>query len=85
MTDAIGNHGITIDMGDMALTFGDGLAGGPVSAWDDKTPTANEESYANVTGATGPDGGYASVESFKYTVSNGSLNPWWLSTFRRFS
>ena len=70
MTDTIGNHGITIDMGDMgALTFGDGLAGGPVSAWDDKTPTANEESYANVTGHTGPDGGYASVESFKYTVS----------------
>ena len=69
MADTIGNHGITIDMGDMgALTFGDGLAGGPVSAWDDKTPTANEESYANVTGATGPDGGYASVESFKYTV-----------------
>ena len=70
MADAIGNHAITIDMGDMgALSFGDGLTGGPVSAWDDKTPTANEESYANVTGATGPDGGYTSAESFKYTVS----------------
>jgi len=70
MTDAIGNHGITIDMGDMgALTFGDGLAGGPVSAWDDKTPSANEESYANVSGVTGPDGGYTSANSFKYTVN----------------
>ena len=63
------NYAIGIGMGDMGtLTFGHGLAGGPVSAWDDKLPSANEESYHGVTGVTGPDGGYASDESFKYTV-----------------
>ena len=63
------NYAIGIGMGDMGtLTFGHGLAGGPVSAWDDKLPTANEESYHGVTGATQPDGGYSSDESFKYTV-----------------
>ena len=63
------NSHFTVDMGDMGtLTFGHGLAGGPVSAWDDKLPTANEESYHGVTGVTGPDGGYSSDESFKYTV-----------------
>ena len=63
------NYAIGIGMGDMGtLTFGHGLAGGPVSAWDDKLPSANEESYHGVTGVTGPDGGYSSDESFKYTV-----------------
>ena len=83
MADTIGNHAITIDMGDMgALSFGDGLTGGPVSAWDDKTPTANEESYFHTADATGPDGGYAASESFKYTVDvmeglqfHGGYNP----------
>ena len=47
------NYAIGIGMGDMGtLTFGHGLAGGPVSAWDDKLPSANEESYHGVTGVT---------------------------------
>ena len=69
---AAGNTDIVVNMGDMGTyTFVKQGSSGPVSSWDDKTPSANEESYANVTGATNPDGGFASANAHLY--SNGNL------------
>jgi outer membrane protein OmpU len=57
---------IATDMGD--LTF-HGLGGsGPIAAWDDVMPSANEESYANVAGHTGPDAGAAGNDTFTYVL-----------------
>ena len=40
----------------------------PVGAWDDVTPSANEEAYALVAGTpTGPDGGTAGNNNWTYT------------------
>jgi outer membrane protein OmpU len=62
------NTEISVNMGDMGTyTFSKAGTGGPVGAWDDVTPTANEEAYANVTGATGPDGGFSTANSHNYT------------------
>ena len=69
---AAGNTDIVVNMGDMGTyTFVKQGVSGPVSSWDDKTPSANEESYANVTGATNPDGGFSSANAHLY--SNGNL------------
>ena len=66
-----GNTEIAVNMGDMGTyTFSKAGTAGPVSAWDDVTPSANEESYANVTGATGPDNGFSSSNSHNYTNSS---------------
>ena len=69
---AAGNTDIVVNMGDMGTyTFVKQGSSGPVSSWDDKTPSANEESYANVTGATNPDDGFSSANAHLY--SNGNL------------
>ena len=69
---AQGNTDIAVNMGDMGTyTFSQQGKSGPVSGWDDMTPSANEESYANVTGATGPDNGVASNNG--HIWENGSL------------
>ena len=68
---AAGNTDIVVNMGDMGTyTFVKQGASGPVSSWDDKTPSANEESYANVTGATNPDDGFSSANAHLYTNGN---------------
>ena len=69
---AAGNTDIVVNMGDMGTyTFVKQGKSGPVSSWDDMTPSANEESYANVTGATNPDDGFSSANAHLY--SNGNL------------
>ena len=69
---AAGNTDIVVNMGDMGTyTFVKQGSSGPVSSWDDMTPSANEESYANVTGATNPDDGFSSANAHLY--SNGNL------------
>ena len=63
-------NSIAIDMGDMGkLTFA-GLGGsGPVAANDDKTPSANEESWANVAGTvTAAATGASGNSGFNYTL-----------------
>ena len=63
-------NSIAIDMGDMGkLTFA-GLGGsGPVAAWDDKMPTANEESWANSAGTkTAAATGASGANGFNYTL-----------------
>ena len=58
---------IATDMGD--LTFHGEGGSGPIGAWDDVMPSANEESYANVAGTpTGPDAGAAEANSFTYVL-----------------
>ena len=68
---AAGNTDIVVNMGDMGTyTFVKQGSSGPVSSWDDMTPSANEESYANVTGATNPDDGFSSANAHLYTNGN---------------
>ena len=67
---------LAIGMGDMGtLTFSGHGASGPIGAWDDKTPTANEESWGTSIGGTvdGPTNSAVSDNSFiyDYTISDG--------------
>jgi len=64
-------NSLTLNMNDMGtLKFAGTDGSGPVGAWDDITPTANEEAYALVAGTpTGPDGGVAGNNNFNYTNS----------------
>jgi outer membrane protein OmpU len=67
---------LAIGMGDMGtLTFSGHGGNGPVGAWDDKTPTANEESWGTSIGGTvdGPTNSAVSDNSFiyDYTISDG--------------
>jgi outer membrane protein OmpU len=67
---------LAIGMGDMGtLTFSGHGGNGPVGAWDDKTPTANEESWGTSIGGTvdGPTNSAVSDNSFiyDYTVTDG--------------
>ena len=58
---------IATDMGD--LTFHGEGGSGPIGAWDDVMPSANEESYANVAGTTsGPDAGAGGSDTFTYVL-----------------
>ena len=69
---AQGNTDVAVNMGDMGTyTFSQQGKSGPVSGWDDMTPSANEESYANVTGATNPDGGVSAANG--HIWENGNL------------
>ena len=55
---------ITIDMGDSGtLKFRGHGSSGQVNAVDDKTPSANEESWALITNADGPTNGNATVDN----------------------
>jgi outer membrane protein OmpU len=67
---------LTIDTGDMGvLTFSGHGVSGPVGAWDDIMPSANEESWGTSIGGTvdGPTNSAVSDNSFiyDYTVSDG--------------
>ena len=67
---------LAIGMGDMGtLTFSGHGGNGPVGAWDDKTPSANEESWGTSIGGTvdGPTNSAVSDNSFIYdfTISDG--------------
>ena len=58
---------IATDMGD--LTFHGEGGSGPIAAWDDVMPSANEEAYANVAGTpTGPDAGAGGSDTFTYVL-----------------
>ena len=67
---------LAIGMGDMGtLTFSGHGGNGPVGAWDDKTPSANEESWGTSIGGSvdGPTNSAVSNNSFiyDYTVADG--------------
>ena len=65
-------NSLTIDTGGMGtIKFAGTDGSGPVGAWDDVTPSANEEAYALVAGTpTGPDGGVAGNNNWTYTNSD---------------
>ena len=72
---AAGNTDIVVNMGDMGTyTFVKQGSSGPVSSWDDKTPSANEESWgtAIVGTADGPTNAAIGTNGFiyDYTVSD---------------
>jgi outer membrane protein OmpU len=70
--EAIDNSTLTIDMGDAGtLNFYGDNGSSAVSAMDDTTPTAGEESWDDVTGADGHVGGATGSDMFLY--SNSSL------------
>ena len=69
------DRSLTIDTGDMGvLTFSGHGSSGPVGAWDDLTPSANEESWGTSIGGTvdGPTNADIGTNSFiyDYTVSD---------------
>ena len=74
--DKFDDKTLAIGMGDMGtLTFSGHGGNGPVGAWDDKTPSANEESWGTSIGGTvdGPTNSAVSDNSFiyDYTVTDG--------------
>ncbi len=80
-TGAVGNaapfddRSLTIDTGDMGtIVFSGHGSSGPVGAWDDLTPTANEESWGTSIGGTvdGPTNAGIGNNSliYDYTVSD---------------
>jgi outer membrane protein OmpU len=68
---------MTYDMGDMgALTLDNGVGGHGIGSIDDKTPTANEEIWDNVSHGTGHDGyrvGVGNAGALAYTTTLGGL------------
>ncbi len=71
------DRSITIGMGDMgSLTFSGHGSSGPIGAWDDKTPSANEESWGTSVAASdvldGPtnEAGMDNSFIYDYTVSD---------------
>jgi outer membrane protein OmpU len=69
------DRSLTIDTGDMGkITFSGHGSSGPVGAWDDLTPSANEESWGTSIGGTvdGPTNAAAYDNGFiyDYTVSD---------------
>ena len=66
---AIGNYNFKVDMGDSGTYAYYGDAGNnPIAALDDKTPSANEESWANGGTVTAAHDGQGSAQSHGYTV-----------------
>jgi outer membrane protein OmpU len=70
------DRNLVIDTGDMGkITYSGHGSSGPVGAWDDLTPTANEEAHGTSIGGTadGPTNSDIGTDSFiyDYTVSDG--------------
>ena len=66
---ALDDRSITIDTGDMGkLTFSGSGTSGPIGAWDDVTPTANEEAHGTAVAGTqaGAANAASSVNRFVY-------------------
>jgi outer membrane protein OmpU len=68
---AMDTRTLTIDMGDSGvLTFAGDGGSSVLNAIDDVTPTAGEESWDNVTGASAIPGGTGGLNMFHYSNSN---------------
>ena len=67
----IDNRSMTIDMGDSgSLTFYGSAGSTSLSLMDDTTPTAGEEAWDDVTGATAHAYGGTGLDTFSYTNSS---------------
>ena len=70
--NTVDGRSMTIDMGDQGTLVFSGIDGSSVTgSKDDTTPTAGEEAWGDVTGATGALGGASNNDMFHY--SNTSL------------
>ena len=70
-TRNIDNRSMTIDMGDSgSLTFYGSAGSTSLSLMDDTTPTAGEESWDDVSGATAHAYGGTGLDTFSYTNSS---------------
>ena len=70
-TRNIDNRSMTIDMGDSgSLTFYGSAGSTSLSLMDDTTPTAGEEAWDDVTGATAHAYGGTGLDTFSYTNSS---------------
>ena len=71
----IDNRSMKIDMGDMGtLTFYGSAGSSNISLMDDTTPTAGEESWDDVTGATAHAYGPTGLDTFFYQNSSLSFD-----------
>jgi outer membrane protein OmpU len=73
---ALDDRSITIDTGDMgSLTFSGSGTSGPIGAWDDVTPTANEEAHGTATAGTAAGAANAASSAnrfvYDYTAMDG--------------
>ena len=67
----IDNRSLTIDMGDSgSLTFYGSAGSTSLSLMDDTTPTAGEEAWDDVDGATAHNYGATGLDTFSYTNSS---------------
>ena len=67
----IDNRSLTIDMGDSgSLTFYGSAGSTSLSLMDDTTPTAGEEAWDDVSGATAHNYGATGLDTFSYTNSS---------------
>jgi outer membrane protein OmpU len=70
-TRNIDNRSLTIDMGDSgSLTFYGSAGSTSLSLMDDTTPTAGEEAWDDVSGATAHSYGGTGLDTFSYTNSS---------------
>jgi outer membrane protein OmpU len=70
-TRNIDNRSLTIDMGDSgSLTFYGSAGSTSLTLMDDTTPTAGEEAWDDVTGATAHNYGGTGLDTFSYTNSS---------------
>ena len=70
------DRSITIDTGEMGkITFSGSGTSGPIGAWDDLTPTANEEAHGTAVAGTadGPVNGASTANSFIYDKDLGDF------------
>jgi outer membrane protein OmpU len=73
---ALDDRSITIDTGDMGkLTFSGSGTSGPIGAWDDVTPSANEEAHGVATAGTASGAANAASSAnrfvYDYTAMDG--------------
>ena len=73
---ALDDRSITIDTGDMgSVTFSGSGTSGPIGAWDDVTPSANEEAHGTATAGTAAGAANAASSAnrfvYDYTAMDG--------------
>ena len=73
---ALDDRSISIDTGDMGkLTFSGSGSSGPIGAWDDVTPSANEEAHGTATAGTAAGAANAASSAnrfvYDYTAMDG--------------
>ena len=73
---ALDDRSISIETGDMGkLTFSGSGTSGPIGAWDDVTPSANEEAHGTAVAGTQARNADVEAEPIVFTAVVTSNNP----------